>query len=92
MKETRGRRPQQLAVGRGGRGAEIGTKAGVVDMTKVTELQFGGEVEGPKLTGIAALISWRSYYFSRQFSWSNMILVPMFWFKSLVFGRDLSRF
>jgi NADH dehydrogenase/NADH:ubiquinone reductase (non-electrogenic) len=27
-----------------------------------------------------------------QLSWSNMMLVPMYWFKSLVFGRDISRF
>jgi len=44
------------------------------------------------LSGWAAYLSWKGAYASKQLSWSNMILVPMYWFKSLVFGRDISRF
>ena len=44
------------------------------------------------ITGFAAFISWRGAYLSKQLSWQNMILIPMFWFKSFVFGRDVSRF
>jgi NADH dehydrogenase FAD-containing subunit len=60
-------------------------KKGLADMSK-------GELGGPTVSGLSAFLMWRGYYFSRQFSWANMILVPMFWFKSLVFGRDISRF
>ena len=28
-------------------------------------------------------------YLSKQLSWTNMMLVPMYWFKSMVFGRDI---
>ena len=57
----------------------------------------GGITEDPlglpvKISGLAAFAAWRGYYLSRQFSLSNMILVPMFWLKSMVFGRDISRF
>jgi len=69
------------------KGSMVGLGAGqaVADMTKA-------DMAGPPITGLLAFIMWRGYYFSRQFSWSNMILVPMFWFKSAVFGRDISRF
>jgi len=43
-------------------------------------------------SGILAWIFWRSAYFTRLMSLKNKILVPMFWFKSFVFGRDISRF
>jgi len=63
----------------------LGMGEAVADMTKA-------DLAGPPITGFMAFVMWRGYYFSRQFSWSNMILVPMFWFKSAVFGRDISRF
>ena len=55
----------------------------------------GGGYDGSyvtQLTGWAAFVTWRAAYLSKQLSWSNMMLVPMFWFKSMVFGRDVSRF
>ena len=36
--------------------------------------------------------SWRGAYLSKQVSVTNMILIPMYWFKALLFGRDISRF
>ena len=44
------------------------------------------------LTGVTAFASWRGAYLSKQVSVQNMILIPMFWFKSWLFGRDISRF
>lgn len=44
------------------------------------------------LTGIKAWLFWRSAYFTMLRSIPNQILVPMFWFKAWVFGRDFTRF
>jgi len=46
----------------------------------------------PKLTGFMALLLWRFAYWGRQTSFVNKILIPMYWFKAWVFGRDVSRF
>ncbi|KAL3920182.1 MAG: hypothetical protein SGILL_003392, partial [Bacillariaceae sp.] len=46
----------------------------------------------PKITGIMALLMWRFAYWGRQTSLANKMLIPMMWFKSAVFGRDISRF
>ena len=53
---------------------------------------FGTSGGGPAITGFVAMLMWRGGYLSKQLSWANMMLIPMFWFKSLVFGRDVSRF
>eukprot|EP01052_Picozoa_sp_SAG31_P002173 SAG31_NODE_74_length_27628_cov_18.235642_5_plen_215_part_00 len=78
--------------------ASLGMGGGVVQMP-VDEVLEANEMRVPhwaksfsKLRGLMASIVWRSVYTSKQLSWQNMILVPMFWFKSLVFGRDISRF
>eukprot|EP00501_MAST-03F_sp_TOSAG23-6_P001506 GSMAST32.ASY1.ANO1.1567.1 assembled CDS len=36
--------------------------------------------------------AWRSTYWTKQLSYSNMVLIPMYWFKAWIFGRDISRF
>jgi NADH dehydrogenase len=46
----------------------------------------------PALKGIIAFILWRSAYFTKQVSWTNKMLIPMYWFKTMLFGRDISRF
>jgi hypothetical protein len=46
----------------------------------------------PKLRGLVASLAYKGVYTSKQLSWQNMILVPMFWLKTCVFGRDISRF
>jgi NADH:quinone reductase (non-electrogenic) len=48
-----------------------------------------GDIEG---TGIGAWLFWRSAYLTQLLSLRNMILVPMYWFKTWFFGRDISRF
>ena len=46
----------------------------------------------PKITGLMALLMWRFAYWGRQTSLANKMLIPMMWFKSALFGRDISRF
>lgn len=65
--------------------ASLGSRAGVMDGSK-------SELGLPSVTGWAAIIAWRGAYWTKQLSWSNMLLIPMFWFKSAVLGRDISRF
>ncbi|GKY96414.1 hypothetical protein MPSEU_000600900 [Mayamaea pseudoterrestris] len=46
----------------------------------------------PAITGFAALLMWRFAYWGRQVSWVNKMLIPLYWFKAWLFGRDVSRF
>ena len=50
------------------------------------------DLNGPKVTGLAAFLAWRSAYWGYQVSVTNKILIPMYWFKSFFFGRDISKF
>ncbi|KAI0389405.1 FAD/NAD(P)-binding domain-containing protein [Xylariaceae sp. FL0594] len=45
-----------------------------------------------ELTGKAAWFLWRTAYLTRSMSIRNKIMVPIYWFISWVFGRDISRF
>lgn len=67
--------------------ASMGFGGGVTDL-KSTDLP------SPKttLSGYASFVVWRSTYLTKQLSLQNMMLIPMYWFKALVFGRDISRF
>lgn len=47
---------------------------------------------GFKWKGTAAWVFWRSAYWTNNVSIRNKILIPMYWFKSWLFGRDISRF
>lgn len=51
-----------------------------------------GRKKPPAVTGFAALLMWRFAYWGRQVSWINKTLIPMYWFKAWLFGRDISRF
>lgn len=46
----------------------------------------------PVINGLLGKLLWASAYWGFQVSTLNKILIPMFWFKSAVFGRDISRF
>jgi NADH dehydrogenase FAD-containing subunit len=70
--------------------ASLGDLKGVYDGSSVGEP--GKEIKQPQFTGFMALLLWRFAYWGRQTSISNKILIPMHWFKSFVFGRDISRF
>ena len=67
--------------------ASMGFGGGVTDL-KSTDLP------SPKttLSGYASFLVWRSTYLTKQLSLQNMILIPMYWFKAIIFGRDISRF
>nr|XP_002122465.1 probable NADH dehydrogenase [Ciona intestinalis] len=45
-----------------------------------------------KLTGFHAWFVWRSAYLTKLGSWKSRFQVPMDWLKTLIFGRDISRF
>lgn len=55
---------------------------------------YKGVVDSPEVNwrGFAAFLLWRGAYLTKLVSLKNKILVPMFWFKSFIFGRDISRF
>lgn len=44
------------------------------------------------MKGFLAFLLWRAAYWTKQVSWVNRMLIPMYWFKSMLFGRDISRF
>lgn len=69
--------------------ASVGSWKGVLDTTGVDGLP--DKMKGG-LSGFVAFILWRAVYFSKQVSFTNMLLIPMYWFKSAVLGRDISRF
>ncbi|KAK6192799.1 hypothetical protein SNE40_004210 [Patella caerulea] len=45
-----------------------------------------------KLQGFTSWLLWRSAYLTRLGSWRLRMQVPMDWLKTLMFGRDISRF
>jgi len=52
-----------------------------------------GEVPGMiKGGGFQVWLMWRGIYLSRQFTFSNMWLLTVDWFRTILFGRDISRF
>lgn len=42
------------------------------------------------ITGFLGWVIWRSAYLSMLMSWRNRILVPMYWFLTLITGREVS--
>lgn len=71
---------------------QVGNWDAVIDTSKAG-LQGFSRKDAPKaFTGFFAFIAWRSAYWTRTVSWINKILIPMYWFKTMVFGRDISRF
>lgn len=47
---------------------------------------------GTPVQGLLAFLLWRSAYWTKQVSVVNKLLIPMYWFKTMLFGRDISRF
>ena len=74
--------------------ASMGENKGIVDFSTAGHLR-GPDEKPPQrgaLTGFAALLLWRFAYWGRQVSVVNKILIPMHWFKTFFFGRDISRY
>ncbi|KAG5995532.1 hypothetical protein E4U43_003018 [Claviceps pusilla] len=44
------------------------------------------------LKGWAAWVLWRTAYLTRSMSLKNKVMIPVYWFVTWVFGRDISRF
>lgn len=70
--------------------ASVGEMKGLYDGSNVGVK--GEEINVPGLTGFGALIMWRFAYWGRQTSIENKFLIPVYWLKSFLFGRDVSRF
>jgi len=70
--------------------ALVGNWKGIYDGKKVGYV--GEEVDVSGLTGFGAFLMWRFAYWGRQTSLENKLLIPMYWFKAFLFGRDISRF
>ncbi|KAJ1406877.1 hypothetical protein B484DRAFT_423740 [Ochromonadaceae sp. CCMP2298] len=70
--------------------ASVGEWKGVIDTQNIKELGKMGE--GHAVTGVLAFVLWRAAYWTKQVSLVNKFLIPMYWLKSAVFGRDISRF
>lgn len=44
-----------------------------------------------EVSGRTAWLVWRSVYFSMAVSWRNKILIPIYWFTTWLFGRDITK-
>lgn len=77
--------------------AFMGDNSGIYDGSSVGPVRSAEDkassfFHSPKITGFLALMLWRFAYWGRQTSLANKILIPVHWFKSYVFGRDISRY
>ncbi len=43
-------------------------------------------------SGFLTWVFWNAAYLTKLVSVKNKVMIPMYWFKSFVFGRDISRF
>lgn len=70
--------------------ATLGGWRGVIDATHV------GGPDHPynlgRFSGIMSFVIWRSAYLGKQVSASNKMMIPIYWLKTFLFGRDISRF
>lgn len=73
--------------------ASVGMFEGIYDGSSVGD-PYAPPPKGlrPTLRGFWAFCMWRSAYWGKQVSLGNKILIPMYWFKSWMFGRDISKF
>ncbi|KAI1151191.1 FAD/NAD(P)-binding domain-containing protein [Nemania diffusa] len=61
-------------------------------MTYVGNWRAIHQSSADELTGRAAWFLWRTAYLTKSMSVRNKIMVPVYWFMSWLFGRDISRF
>jgi len=76
--------------------AQIASWGAVVDTTNIGESKTPGpgpdNAKHTNVTGLSAFLLWRGAYWTMSVSYANKLLIPMYWFKTMLFGRDLSRF
>ncbi|KAL1917689.1 uncharacterized protein VTP21DRAFT_3523 [Calcarisporiella thermophila] len=68
----------------------MGSQAYIGGWRAIVEL--GDGTSTAKQSGLLAWLFWRSAYFTMSVSWKNKTLIPMYWFLTWIFGRDISRF
>ncbi|KAI0035823.1 FAD/NAD(P)-binding domain-containing protein [Vararia minispora EC-137] len=66
--------------------AYLGAATAIVDRSQVS----GSMKTSP--SGVFAWLLWRSAYFTMTLSNRNKVLIPIYWFITMIFGRDLTRF
>ncbi|GMI01190.1 hypothetical protein TrVE_jg7632 [Triparma verrucosa] len=71
--------------------ASLGDSKGIYDGSNVGD-PYGYSGMLPRIKGVLAWMAWRSAYWGKQVSLANKFLIPVYWFKSWVFGRDISKF
>ena len=59
--------------------ASMGMGGGILDLGKAQQ-------GAPGITGVAAAAVWKGAYWTKQLSWANMMLIPMYWFKTRCSG------
>lgn len=73
--------------------SQLGLGRGVLDLTNVgANASHKVPDEVGAWSGLTAWLSWRMAYWGKQVSFVNKLLIPMHWFKTFFFGRDISRF
>jgi NADH dehydrogenase FAD-containing subunit len=70
--------------------ADMGSMAYIGDWKAIVDLKGKNDSRG-QLSGAAAWLFWRSAYFTMSVSTKNKILIPMYWFLTWIFGRDIAR-
>lgn len=70
----------------------LGDNRAIYDGTHVGDPHGEYQLRLPRLRGLVAWLMWRGGYTARQVSLVNMLLIPMHWLKTALFGRDISRF
>ncbi|KNC77481.1 hypothetical protein SARC_10059, partial [Sphaeroforma arctica JP610] len=69
----------------------VGKWKGIYDGQSLGD-PYGWRAKVTNISGFAAFITYRTAYWGKQVSWTNKLLIPMYWFKSWAFGRDICRF
>ena len=62
--------------------ASMGMGGGILDLGKAQQGAPGSPASRRR--------RWKGAYWTKQLSWANVF--PVYWFKTLMFGRDISRF
>ncbi|KAL6060343.1 Mitochondrial rotenone-insensitive NADH dehydrogenase (NDE2 external NADH dehydrogenase) [Balamuthia mandrillaris] len=81
---AKGKQPRDFRYKHRGMLAYIGGKQALVDNPILKKIGFG--------TGFGSWLFWNGAYLTKLVSLRNKIMIPLYWFKSFVFGRDISRF
>ncbi|KAI9298507.1 FAD/NAD(P)-binding domain-containing protein [Neoconidiobolus thromboides FSU 785] len=69
--------------------AYLGNWQAIVELSDPLNESGKGKI---KQSGYVAWFLWRSAYMTKSVSWRNKLLIPVYWFMTWAFGRDVSRF